>query len=117
MLSSLSFVCAVSSLDVTYPAGPTCFRTYDVLKKSYNCEIWEAVRAILAAPTFFSAIEIGPPASKIRYMDAGLGYNNPVKQVAAEAATIFGSEAPVICVLSIGTGQKKITSYDKPGVI
>ena len=50
-------------------------------------------------------------------MDAGLGYNNPVKQVAAEAATLFGSEAPVTCVVSIGTGQKKATTYDKPGVV
>ena len=50
-------------------------------------------------------------------MYAGLGYNNPVKQVAAETATLFGGEAPVTCVVSIGTGQKKITSYDKPGVV
>ena len=88
-----------------------------MLKKSHNCEIWEAARATSAAPTFFSAIEIGPPGSKTRYMDAGLGYNNPVKQVAAEAATLFGSEAPVTCVVSIGTGQKKATTYDKPGVV
>ena len=50
-------------------------------------------------------------------MDAGLGYNNPVKQVAAEAATIFRSDAPVTCVVSIGTGQKKKTSYEKPGMV
>ena len=113
----LSFVCAVSSLDVTHPTGPTLFRTYDVLKKSHNCEIWEAARATSAAPTFFSAIEIGPLVSKIRYVDAGLGYNNPVKQVVAEAATHFGSDALVTCVVSIGTGQPKISSYDKPGLI
>lgn len=113
----LSFVCAVSSLDVTHPAGPTYFRTYDVLRKAYNCEIWEAARATSAAPTFFSAIEIGPTGSKIRYVDAGLGYNNPVKQVVAEAATHFGSDARVTCVVSIGTGQRKISSYDKPGLV
>ena len=111
----LSCVCAVSSLDVTHPAGPTHFRTYDVLRKAYNCEIWEAARATSAAPTFFSAIEIGPTGSKISYVDAALGYNNPVKQVVAEAATHFGSDALVTCVVSIGTGQSKLTSYGKPG--
>ena len=113
--SNLSFVCAVSSTSVTDPAGPTCFRTYD--EKPHNCEIWEAARATSAAPRFFSAIEIGTPAFKFRYMDAGLGYNNPVKQVTAEAATLFGREAPVTCVVSIGTGSKEPTSYDKPGVV
>ena len=87
-----------------------------MLRKAYNCEIWEAARATSAAPTFFSAIEIGPTGSKVRYVDAGLGYNNPVKQVVAEAATYFGSDALVTCVVSIGTGQPKISSYDKPGL-
>ena len=114
-LWDLSFVCAVSSLDVTHPAGPTHFRTYDARRKAYNCEIWEAARATSAAPTFFSAIEIGPTGSKISYVDAALGYNNPVKQVVAEASTHFGSDALVTCVVSIGTGQPKISSYDKPG--
>lgn len=112
-----AFVCAVSALSVTETTGPNCFRTYDVLENSHNCEIWEAARATSAAPTYFSSIEIGPPASKTRYMDAGLGYNNPVKQVTAEAVTLFGSEAPVTCIVSIGTGLKKKTSYDKPGVV
>lgn len=71
----------------------------------YNCTIWEAARATSAAPTFFKSIKIGPPASAINYVDAGLGYNNPIKEVLAEAARIFGDHARVTCVLSIGTGQ------------
>lgn len=110
-----SFVCAVGSSDVTHSAGPTLFRTYDVGKnKAYNCKIWEAARATSAAPTFFKGIKIGPPGSQVMYLDAGLGHNNPVKQVIAEAARAFGEDTHVACIVSIGTGQAGSTSLNKP---
>ena len=113
--SRLSFVCAVSTSDVTHAASPTLFRSYEVAKnKSYNCKIWEAARATSAAPTFFKRIRIGPPASGVEYVDAGLGCNNPVKQVIAEAAQVFGENAQVACVISVGTGQAGSKSYGSP---
>ena len=111
-----SFVCAVGALDVTHAAGPTLFRTYEVAKnRTYNCTIWEAARATSAAPTFFKRIKIGPPTSGVEYVDAGLGYNNPVKEVIAEAVRVFGEEAHVACVVSIGTGQVENANFVKPG--
>jgi predicted acylesterase/phospholipase RssA len=110
------FVCAVGTSDVTHPAGPTLFRTYDVRRnKEYNCTIWEAGRATAAAPTFFKPITIGPAGSPTNYVDAGLGCNNPVKQVLAEAAREFGDDARVGCLSSIGTGQANSANFGKPG--
>ena len=82
--------------------------------KEYNCKIWEAARATSAAPTFFKRIKIGPPGSGIDYVDAGLGCNNPIKQVIAEAARVFGEDAPVACIVSIGTGQGENIELAQP---
>ncbi len=110
-----SFVCAVGTTDITHAAGPTLFRSYDVAKnKEYNCTIWEAARATSAAPTFFKRIKIGPPGSGIEYVDAGMGCNNPVKEVIAEAARVFGEDAPIAGIVSIGTGQSGSVGLAKP---
>lgn len=112
-----SFVCAVGASDVTHASGPTLFRTYAVTKNaSYNCTIWEAARATTAAPTIFKRIKIGPPSSGIEFVDAGLGCNNPTKEVVAECERVFGGNAQVACIVSIGTGQNTSTRFAKPGV-
>ena len=109
------FVCAVGTPDVTHAAGPTLFRSYDVEKnREYNCTIWEAARATSAAPTFFKIIMIGPDGSGIEYVDAGIGCNNPVKEVIAEAARVFGEDAPIAVIVSIGTGQSGSVGLTKP---
>ena len=108
-------MCAVGTSDITHAAGPTLFRSYEVAKnKEYNCKIWEAARATSAAPTFFKRIKIGPPGSGIDYVDAGLGCNNLIKQVIAEAARVFGQEAAVSCIVSIGTGQGENVGLAQP---
>ena len=115
LLTATSFVCATGAPDITHASGPSLFRSYDVGKnKEYNCTIWEAGRATCAAPNFFKRIKIGPPGSGVEYVDAGLGCNNPVKQVVAEAARIFGEDAQVACIVSVGTGQSGSVGLDKP---
>ena len=114
-LTRISFVCAAGTSDPFHPAGPTLFRSYDVPKnKEYNCTIVEAARATSAAPTFFKRIKIGPEGSGIDYIDAGLGCNNPVKEVLAETIRVFGDEAPVACIVSIGTGQSDSVGLAQP---
>ena len=114
-LMVISFVCAAGTSDVTHAAGPTLFRSYDVTKnREYNCTIWEAARATSAAPTFFKRIKIGPSGSGIEYVDAGIGCNNPVKQVIAEAARVFGEDAQIAGIVSIGTGQSGSVGLAKP---
>ncbi len=62
----------------------------------------------------FKRIKIGTPTSGIEYVDAGLGCNNPIKQVIAEAGRVFGDGMQLACIVSIGTGQKESTGYTKP---
>lgn len=114
-LSDHRFVCAVAAADVTHGAGPVRFRSYPATKnKEYNCLIWEAARATSAAPTLFKRIFIGPRASAVGYVDAALGFNNPVKQVVEEAAEVFGPASPVHCIVSVGTGTVGNTTYSTP---
>lgn len=81
---------------------------------SYNCKTWEAARATSAATTVFDRIAIGPPASKVEYLDAGLGYNNPIDLVIEESALVFEPSASVSCIVSLGTGEVGATEYAQP---
>jgi predicted acylesterase/phospholipase RssA len=92
---------------------PVLFRTYQSLKPHSNCKIWEAARATSAAPTFFKRIEIG--RNKQPYIDGGLGCNNPSQLVLNEAKAQFGDARHIGCLVSIGTGQAKVTDIKKPG--
>ena len=113
--NAIRFVCAASGPDITHAAGPALFRTYEVEKNDqYHCTIWEAARATTAVPTFFKRSTIGSPGSAIEYVDAGLGYNNPGKQVVNEAVRVFGEDAQISCLLSIGTGQSESVSLAEP---
>ena len=110
-----SFVCAVAAPDYAAPTGPTLFRTYEVVKnKTFNCTIWEAGLATSAAPTFFRLIEIGEPGAKIGYLDAGLGYNNPIELLIDEAQREFGKDRSVACIVSLGTGETDASDYERP---
>ncbi|KAH0541722.1 hypothetical protein FGG08_003814 [Glutinoglossum americanum] len=107
------FVCAVAAQNIN--RKPRLFRSYQADKnEGYNCTIWEAGRATSAAPTFFKRIQIGPPGLQEDFIDAGLGCNNPVKQLIAEAEHIFGDARDVACIVSIGTGKPEVTGFRMP---
>jgi predicted acylesterase/phospholipase RssA len=68
--------------------------------------ICQACLATSAAPTFFGTAEIGDR----KFVDGGLGANNPVSEVETEAMDIWcrttGDLKPLIkCFISIGTGH------------
>jgi len=96
-------------------SSPRIFRTYQVRSnQSYNCEIWEAARATSAAPTFFKRIRIGEKDLEEEFIDAGLGCNNPVRQVLEEAENVFGPSRHIACIISIGTGQGDVIGLRSP---
>ncbi|KDQ51869.1 hypothetical protein JAAARDRAFT_102817, partial [Jaapia argillacea MUCL 33604] len=108
------FVCAMPVHSVN-PAIPHLFRNYQVPKgATFNCLVWEAARAISATPTIFKAIRIGEPSIQGLFIDAGIGCNNPIKQVLQEAKLIFPSQH-VACVLSIGAGHPGTISLARTG--
>ncbi|KAK0489845.1 acyl transferase/acyl hydrolase/lysophospholipase [Armillaria luteobubalina] len=76
--------------------------------------IWEAGRATTATPTIFKAITIvGLGGISSSYIDAGLGHNNPSKEVRDEAMQLFGNDCPVGVFLSIGTGHPGPNSFQQ----
>ncbi|KAK0431701.1 hypothetical protein EV421DRAFT_137481 [Armillaria borealis] len=80
-----------------------------------DCKIWEAGRATTATPTIFKAIMIvGLGGISSSYIDAGLGHNNPSKEVRDEAMQLFGSDCPVGVFLSIGTGYPGPNRFQQP---
>jgi hypothetical protein len=98
---------------------PYHLRTYNVPGEIvYNCEIWEAARATTAAPTYFKDISIKwPNGSSNRFVDAGLGFNNPTEEIIEEAETTFGASTPLRVLVSLGCGVKSSIRYDTPSVI
>ena len=82
----------------------------------YNATIWEAGRATSAAPIFFKGIDIGDPHLKESFVDGGVGCNNPSEYVIKEAIREFGRESTrqVACIVSIGTGKRKVIGFDAP---
>lgn len=95
---------------------PKLFRTWSAEKNpGYNCTIWEAGRATSAAPTFFKRILIGDPGLEEEFVDAGIGCNNPVQYLIQEAQREFGTNREVGCIVSLGTGKRKVAGFKAPG--
>lgn len=106
-----TFVTATPANDVR-TSHPSLFRTYDGRKNAaedqLECEIWKALRATSAAPTFFDPIEI----NGLEYVDGGFGCNNPVLAVYEEAQAIWPGRN-IGCIVSIGTGIPKVQTVDQ----
>lgn len=80
-------------------------------------KIWEACRATSAAPLYFNKKRI----MNVRYMDGGVGANNPAMLAATEAlqmdkARRKGKEN-LSLLISVGTGQPKAQSRFGTGLI
>jgi hypothetical protein len=81
------------------------YKSRDTLVPATICE---AVRATSAATSFFNPTTIGPHGRK--FVDAGLGANNPVERIWNEAQNIWCSSDQELqqllkCFVSIGTGD------------
>jgi hypothetical protein len=103
----------VSSFVVASPRINTgtkiCLRTYPILTSlPSNITIIEAVLATCAAHPIFSPVSSGSGYRKKEYIGAGLGSNNPVRELITEAHSLFGGESSVSCLLSLGNGHPGI---------
>jgi len=79
------------------------FRNYVDQFTSANPEIWKAARATSAAPSYFLPIDIEiSPGIVRRFVDGGLGHNNPAGLVVREMESIAPGRKLVI--VSLGTG-------------
>ncbi|PBK83353.1 FabD/lysophospholipase-like protein [Armillaria gallica] len=107
------FVCAKTNANLE---SPQRFQTYGGLpNQGPDCKIWEAGRATTATATIFKTIMIvGLGGISSSYIDAGLGHNNPSKEVREEVMQLFGSDCPVGVFLSIGTGHPGPNGFQQP---
>jgi len=73
-----------------------------------DIKIWEAARATTAATTFFAPAEIKSRNITSKFLDGGLGANNPSDQLWYEAEEVWGPgllQPQIRCLLLIGTGK------------
>ncbi|KAJ1307827.1 hypothetical protein OPQ81_001909 [Rhizoctonia solani] len=107
-----TFVVAVRKNNLNNHAARR-IRSYATQRQSADtCEIWEAGRATSAAPSYFPPIKLKDEHGQLRsYIDGGLGYNNPSKELLNEAREVFGPGHTIGCFLSIGTGRDHNTGF------
>lgn len=117
MLSSLeiggSFVCAMCADDMQ-ASIPHLLRSYRAPSHVLDCQIVRAVRATTAAPTFFERAYLDESQRGPAYVDGGMGCNNPIDWVLAEAEAMFPGRK-VASIISIGTGHPGTISIPTPG--
>jgi len=93
-----------------------CLRTYRVSTRlPSEVTVIEAALAACAAPSMFAPVSSGSGYRKIEYIGAGLGANNPVRELITEAHSLFGGDASVSCLLSLGTGNPGIIALPPEG--
>lgn len=81
--------------------APHLFRSYNNYRSAPQCAIWEVARATSAAPLYFKPITI----NESRYLDGGIGANNPSGLVLHEVMQMHSElRNPIDLLLSIGTG-------------
>ncbi|CAI7596568.1 unnamed protein product [Penicillium glandicola] len=94
------FVCATRTVNVE----TAIMRSYRSQEEEHTQgTIWQVARATSAAPTFFPSITFGhPPAN---YADGAMLHNNPIRLLMREITKVWGANAQLGCVISIGTGS------------
>lgn len=112
-----AFVCTVEDGNL---AAIHRLRTYDIDDDSDMClrdwKIWEAARATTAAPMNFKPMTIQRDAVKKTFLDAALGYNNPIEQLLDEAGVLFHHSRALGAVVSLGTGTREQSFATGDGV-
>jgi predicted acylesterase/phospholipase RssA len=99
-------VCATPAQTVR-PVLLRSYTTWAPSEENYDCFIWEAARATLAAPLFFEPTKIS--STNATFVDGAVHLNNPITEVIEEGDYLYPG-AVYRSIISIGTGWIDIGS-------
>ena len=91
----------------------TCrlLRNYPNRYAPTNMTIAQGIKVAWATPGLFSSVVFGPEESRAEQLISCVnGYNNPTLVAVKEAFELFGADACVSCLLSLGSGKAAIRS-------
>ncbi|KAH8823104.1 acyl transferase/acyl hydrolase/lysophospholipase, partial [Flagelloscypha sp. PMI_526] len=112
------FVCALPLAALKSSTKPVCFRNFRSRQHcSFSCKVWEAACATTSYVGVFPPIRIGPPLSAQKFVDAGIGYNNPAEIVVQETESLFPPSRHQIAVVSLGAGHPGVETYRSHDVL
>lgn len=116
LLTYSSIICVANTVNVSVVH---LIRSYPIRgTRPSPCTILEAACACVAFTDRFLPVVIGTGHRKMELVDAVAGYANPTKELFKEAQKIFGEEAEVAMILSVGVGRwnVQVTSDQGRGV-
>jgi hypothetical protein len=100
---------STEDLSVTQP-----IRSYRVRSTpGPSCTILEAACASIASPDKFAPVTLGAGHRKITLVSAISGYANPTKELLKEAQGVFGDDAEVASIVSLGAGKEEALSISE----
>jgi hypothetical protein len=79
------------------------------------CTILQAACACIASPDTFDPVSIGVDYERAVLIDAMVGCANPAKELLREAQDVFGEDAEVASIVSIGAGKGNVSVAFKDG--
>jgi len=91
------------------------FRNYESRQASFNPTIIEAIKVVWATPGLFPPVNIGLGIVQEELVSAASGFNNPTLEVIKEAHQVFGSDASISCLMSLGAGRAAISAVGSDG--
>jgi hypothetical protein len=96
----------VVTTNVVNPTLPYFIRSYRVRgAPAPPCTILQAACACITSQDQFLPVVIGEGHRRVTLVDAMAGYANPTKELMREAQSVFGEEAEISTILSLGAGK------------
>lgn len=93
------------------------FRNYQSPQQTgVDATLVEALRACWATPGLISSKFVGIGGIEEELVSAVNGFNNPTQEAIKEAYNVFGPEAHIACILSLGSGQRGVISLEEKDV-
>ncbi|KIM29935.1 hypothetical protein M408DRAFT_22387 [Serendipita vermifera MAFF 305830] len=107
--------CFVVASSRTNARRTLCLRTYPIRSQpSSTITVVDAALATCAAQPEFASVHSGSGVKKREYISSNVAIN-PIHEVITEAHLLFGGDATVASLLSVGTGHPGIISFPQSG--